>query len=63
MGIVYLYRIFFERDVRVFREGGRGECRHRVLLDAPCHFNSGRGERMSSMYEGEHLRRRFIFPY
>ena len=63
MGIVYMYRVLFERDVRVFCEGGRGECRRRVLLDAPGHFNSGRGKRMGGLYEAKHLRRRFIFPY
>jgi hypothetical protein len=63
MGIVYLYRVFLERDVRVFREGGRGEYRRRVLLDAPCHFNSSRGERTGGLYEAKNLRRRFVFPY
>jgi hypothetical protein len=57
-----MYRVIFERVVRVFGEGGRGECCRRIFLDALGHFKSGRGGRMGGLYEAEHLRRHLIFP-
>ena len=46
LGIVYLYRVIYERDVRVFCEGGRGEGRRRVVPDAHGHLDGGMGERI-----------------
>jgi len=44
MGIGYLDRVVFERDARVFGEGGRGKGRHRVVPDGPGYFTSGWGK-------------------
>ena len=45
-GVVYLYRVIFEFDARVFGGGGRVENRRRIVPDALGHFKSGRGERI-----------------
>ncbi len=46
MGVVYLYRVILQRDVRVFGEGGRGKGRRRIVPDAHGNFERGRGERI-----------------
>ncbi len=49
MGIGYLYRVVFERDARVFGEGGRGDGLRRIVPYGHGYFESGRGEYIGSV--------------
>ena len=55
MGICYLDRVLFERDARVFGEGGRGKGRHRVVPDGLGYFGSGWRESVCGSEESDHL--------